>query len=79
MEGAEKTGWHTTSGSRDKRATKRDNVRISRIRLSCTLGNIGKICEDQAKILVEEYVQRCLGVHGKLREMPSLLRGLTPR
>ena len=26
MEGAEKTGWDTTSGSRNKRATKMDNV-----------------------------------------------------
>ena len=40
---------------------------------------MGNICEDQEKILVEEYVQRCRGVHGKLREMSSLLRGLTPR
>ena len=43
-----------------------DNVRISRIRLGWTSGNMGSICEDQAKILVEEYVQRCRGVHGKL-------------
>ena len=77
MEGAETTEWHTTSGSRDERAMKPDNVRVSQIRLGWTSRNVGNICEDQAKILVEEYVQRCRGVHGKLREMSSLLRGST--
>ena len=33
MEGAEKTGWHTTSGSQEERATKPDNDRVLRIRL----------------------------------------------
>ena len=66
-------------GYSEKRATKPDNVWISRIRLGWTSGNMGNICEDQAKILVEEYVERCRGVHGKLHEMPSLLRGSTSR
>ena len=49
-------GWHTTSSSRDKRATKPDNVRVLRIRLGWTLRNMGNFCEDKAKILVEKYV-----------------------
>ena len=79
MEGAEKTGWHTTSGSRDERATKPDNVPVSRIRLGWTSKNMGNFCESQPKILVEEYVQRYSRVHGKLREVPNLLRDLRPR
>ena len=78
MEGAKKTGWYANSSSREERAAKPDNVRVSRIRLGWTLRNMGNICEDQDKILVEEYVQRYRGVHGKLQEMPSLLRGPTP-
>ena len=57
LEGAEKTGWHTTTGSRDKRATQPDNVRILRIGIGWTSGSMGNICEDQTKILVEEYVE----------------------
>ena len=73
LEGSEETGWYSTSGSGDKRATKLDNIQISRIRLSWTSGIMGNICEDKAKILVEKYVQRCCGVHRKLQEIPSLL------
>ena len=61
-----KPGWHTTSGSRDERATKPDNVWVSWIRLGWTSRTMGNFCEDQAKILVEEYVQRYRRVHGKI-------------
>ena len=40
---------------------------------------MGDIREDQAKILVEEYVQRYSGVHEMLREVSNLLRGSTLR
>ena len=59
LEGAKKTGCQTTRGSRQKEATKTNSIRISRILLGWISGNVGDICNDQEKILVEEYVQGC--------------------
>ena len=51
LEGAEKTGWHTTTGCQHKEATETDNIRISRIQLGWTMGNMGDICKDQTKTI----------------------------
>ena len=50
LEGAEKTGWYTTVGNRHKGTIETSNIRISRIRLGWTSGNMGNICRSSKNI-----------------------------